>query len=88
MAGCHNLQQRGNGAVRKWGDNEEIQREREEMERECGIGEKKTLSISSFFLHFHRFSPFPTSKFVIFRHKMLKYGTFVAKVTKKLTYAL
>ena len=53
---------------------EEMQREwgkEEEMEIKWGNGERFTLCISSFSLHFLPLSPFPTSKFVTFCCKML-----------------
>ena len=78
-------------AARKWRDNEEMKRkwrENEEMESEWLSPFPHSLSISSLSLHFLILSPFPTSKFVTFCRKMLKYGTFVANVTKILRYAL
>ena len=80
---------------------EEMERERgneEEMERKWGNGERLTLYISSFSLYFLPLSPFPHSLFISslsFLYQMrrillqnVKYGTFVANVTKILTYAL
>ena len=83
---------------------EEMEKEwgnEEEMEREWGNGERLTLYISSFSLHilplsphFLILSPFPPSlsisyiKICHILSQNVKYGTFVANVTKVLTYAL
>ena len=59
-----------------------------------GNGERMRKLKENDSLHFLILSPFPpslsisASKFVTFCRKMLKYGTFVANVTKILTYAL
>ena len=79
---------------REWGNEEE-------MERKWGNGERLTLYISSFslsisslFLHFQILSPFPPSlsiSYIKIWHILLqnvKCDTFVANVTKILTYAL
>ena len=72
---------------REWGNEEE-------MERKWGNGERLTLYISSFSLYFLPLSPFPPSlsiSYIKMRHILLqnvKYGTFVANVTKISTYAL
>ena len=64
------------------------------MERKWGNGERLTLYISSFSLYFLPLSPFPPSlsiSYIKMRHILLqnvKYGTFVANVTKISTYAL
>ena len=72
---------------------EEMEREwgnEEEMERKWGNGERLTLYISSFSLYFLPLSPFPPSlsiSYIKMHHILLqnvKYGTFVANVTKKL----
>ena len=76
---------------------EEMEREwgnEEEMERKWGNGERLTLYISSFSLYFLPLSPFPPSlsiSYIKMHHILLqnvKYGTFVANVTKISTYAL
>ena len=67
-------------AARKWRENEEMKRkwrEIEEMEREWGNGERFTLNISSF-----------SVKNCHILSQNVKYGTFVANVTKNLTHAL
>ena len=85
-------------------DCEEMEREWgnvEEMERKWGNGERLTLYISSFSLHFLPLSPhflilspFPPSlsisyiKICYILSQNVKYGIFVANVTKILTYAL
>ena len=84
--------------MRKWrGNGEEMEREwgnEEEMERKWGNGERLTLYISSFSLYFLPLSPFPPSlsiSYIKMHHILLqnvKYGTFVANVTKISTYAL
>ena len=72
---------------REWGNEEE-------MERKWGNGERLTLYISSFSLYFLPLSPFPPSlsiSYIKMHHILLqnvKYGTFVANVTKISTYAL
>ena len=64
------------------------------MERKWGNGERLTLYISSFSLYFLPLSPFPPSlsiSYIKMHHILLqnvKYGTFVANVTKISTYAL
>ena len=63
---------------RKWRGNGE------EMEREWGNGERFTLYIFSFSLYFLPLYPFLYKKL----SHLVKCGTFVANVTKKLTYAL
>ena len=76
---------------------EEMEREwgnEEEMERKWGNGERLTLYIYSFSLYFLPLSPFPPSlsiSYIKMHHILLqnvKYGTFVANVTKISTYAL
>ena len=59
---------------RKW-------RENEEMEREWGNGKRFTLYISSLSFHFQ-------IKDCLILSQNVKYGTFVANVTKNLTYVL
>ena len=87
---------RGNGErMRKWRGNGE------RMRKWRGNGERLTLYISSFSLHFLSLSlhflilsPFPPSlsisyiKICHILSQNVKYGTFVANVTKILTYAL
>ena len=76
---------------------EEMEREwgnEEEMERKWGNGERLTFYISSFSLYFLPLSPFPPSlsiSYIKMHHILLqnvKYGTFVANVTKISIYAL
>ena len=62
--------------------NGERMKNEEEREREWGNGEKFTLYISSFSLHF-----LPIKNCHILSQNV-KYDTFVANVTKNLTYAL
>jgi len=97
-AGLHESLQPCSRAARKWRENEEMRRkwrENEEMERDWLSTFPHSLSISSLFLHFLIIlSPFPPSlsiSYIKMRHILLqnvKYGTFVANVTKISTYAL
>ena len=90
-AGLHESLQPCSRAARKmereWGNEEE-------MEKKWGNGERLTLYISSFSLYFLPLSPFPPSlsiSYIKMHHILLqnvKYGTFVANVTKISTYAL
>ena len=82
---------------KEWGNEEEMEREwgnEEEMERAWGNRERLILYISSFSLHFLPLSPFPHSlsishiKICYILSQNVKYGIFVANVTKILTYAL
>ena len=69
---------------RKWRENEEMKRkwrENEEMERDSLSRFPHSLSISSLSIHFLYQNCHILSQNV-------KYGTFVANVTKNLTYAL
>ena len=60
---------KGNGGrTRKWKENEE-------MERECGNGERFTLYISSFYLYFLPLYPFPIIKICHILSQNVKYGT-------------
>ena len=90
-AGLHESLQPCSRAARKmereWGNEEE-------MEKKWGNGERLTLYISSFSLYFLPLSPFPPSlsiSYIKMHHILLqnvKYGTFVANVTKISTYVL
>ena len=95
--GCTNRCSLAAGLREKWRGNEEMRRkwrENEEMERDWLSTFPHSLSISSLFLHFLILSPFPPSlsiSYIKMRHILLqnvKYGTFVANVTKISTYAL
>ena len=78
---------------RKWRENEEMEREGgneeemerrrkgEEMERDSSSTFPHSLFISSLSIHFH-------IKICLILSQNVKYGTFVANVTKTLTYAL
>ena len=95
--GCTNRCSLAAGLREKWRGNEEMRRKwrkNEEMERDWLSTFPHSLSISSLFLHFLILSPFPPSlsiSYIKMRHILLqnvKYGTFVANVTKISTYAL
>ena len=80
-SGLHKLWQPGSVAARKWRENEKMKRkwrENKKMERDWGNGERFTLYISSFSIHFlyQKLS------------QNVKHSTCVANVTKNLTYAL
>ena len=95
--GCTNRCSLAAGLREKWRGNEEMRRKwrkNGEMERDWLSTFPHSLSISSLFLHFLILSPFPPSlsiSYIKMRHILLqnvKYGTFVANVTKISTYAL
>ena len=85
ITGLHELLQPCSWAARKWRENEEMKRkwrENEEMEREIH---------SQDFLILCLFPPSLSISYIKNCHILsqnVKYGTFVANVTKNLTYAL
>ena len=84
-AGLHYLWQPGSRAARKWRENEKMKRnwrENEEMERD-------SLSIFPHYLFFFHSSPsISYIKNCLILSQNVKKGTFVANVTKNLSYAL
>ena len=65
-----------------------MQENGENMRKLRGNGERFTLYISSFSLYFLPLYPFPISKNCYILSQNVKYGTFVAKVTKNSSYVL
>ena len=84
--GLHNLLHPCIWDARKWRENEKMKRkwrDNEEMERKRGNGERFTLYMSSFSLYFPPLCLFPSCHIL---SQSDKYDTFVANVTKNLTY--
>ena len=84
----------GNLASRKWREKEKMKRKWERMRNSRGNGERIRKWREIHFLHFLIFSLFPPSLSISYiknchiLSQNVKYGTFVANVTKNLTYAL
>ena len=94
-AGLHESLQPCSRAARKWRENEEMKRkwrENEEMKRKWRENEEMEREIhSQDFLIFCLFPPYLSISYIKNCHILsqnVKYGTFVANVTKNLTYAL
>ena len=88
LPGVHKLWQPGSLASRKWRDNDKMKR------KWRGNRERVRKWREIHFLHFLIFSLFPSSlsisyiKNCLILSQNVKYGTFIANVTKNLTYAL
>ena len=95
LAGLHKLWQPCSQAARKWRENEEMKRkwrENEEMKRKWRENEEMEREIhSQDFLILCLFPPSLSISYIKNCHILsqnVKYGTYVANVTKNLTYAL
>ena len=93
-SGLHKLWQPGSGAARKWRENEKMKRKWRENEEWRGNLERMRIWREIHSLHFLIFSLFLLSlsisyiKNYLILSQNVKYATFVANVTKNLSYAL